>query len=730
MRAMLLFRGAPGSGKSTIIEELGLTNYTLSADNIRLLMQSPAMTVDGSYTIAADDEKTVWNFLLDALEARMQRGEFVVIDATNSKTSDMQKYKHLSDTYRYRMYLIDLTDLPIEECKRRNANRLPEYKRVPESVIDNQYARFKTQGIPSGIKVLDKTQPIIPQMSFRTIDFSNYKRIHHIGDIHGCYTVLKKYLDMEYRDEDLFIFTGDYIDRGIESAEVLNYMFKLSENKKNFIFLEGNHEKNLRAWANDMVSEYTREFKESTLHQLDNGQVSKKEARKFCRNLRQFAYYTYHDKVVVATHGGVPKMLDNTLFMPTKDFIRGVGKYEDVLTVNLAFETNMPNNYYQIHGHRNIQDLPIHATDRCFNLEGQVELGGHLRIVVLDENGFTPVYIQNDVFAIDSSTIDIDKTTITEEMMFNIMQDNNLVAERKSKKYPISAFNFKPQVFRGRLWDSQTIKARGLFFNNETKKIVLRSYDKFFNINEREATKLMNLKKNFEFPVYEYVKYNGFLGLQGALDGELIYASKSSLESDHAKWFKDIFESSITHSDKELIYNYIEDNNCTFVYEVIDPINDPHIIKYDKSFVVLIAIVYNEVEFRQMPYEELLKVGAKLGLQVKERSAVINNWKEFFERYEETNKEDFTYNGENIEGFVYEGSNGFQTKSKLSYYNTWKMLRGVSSTQIRHNHIRFTGALTTPESNLYYGWLRQQSKEKVKDKSIIELRDMFYEEII
>ena len=38
MRAMLLFRGAPGSGKSTIIEELGLTNYTLSADNIRLLM--------------------------------------------------------------------------------------------------------------------------------------------------------------------------------------------------------------------------------------------------------------------------------------------------------------------------------------------------------------------------------------------------------------------------------------------------------------------------------------------------------------------------------------------------------------------------------------------------------------------------------------------------------------------------------------------------------------------
>ena len=135
MRAMLLFRGAPGCGKSTMIKELGLEQYTLSADNIRLLIQSPAMKVDGSFTIGVNDEKTVWSILFDVLEARMKRGEFVVIDATNSKTADMQKYKQISDTYRYRIYLIDLTDLPIEECKRRNANRIPEYKRVPEQAL-------------------------------------------------------------------------------------------------------------------------------------------------------------------------------------------------------------------------------------------------------------------------------------------------------------------------------------------------------------------------------------------------------------------------------------------------------------------------------------------------------------------------------------------------------------------------------------------------------------------
>lgn len=726
MRAMLLFRGAPGCGKSTKIKELGLENYALSADNIRLLIQSPAMTVDGSYIIAMNDEKTVWSILFDALEARMKRGEFVVIDATNSKTSDMQKYKQLSDTYRYRMYLIDMTNIPMEECKRRNANRLPEYKRVPEHVIENQYARFASQQIPSGIKVLDDNEDYIKQMSFDKIDFSHYRKIHHIGDIHGCYTVLKNYMDENYNEEDLFIFTGDYIDRGIENKEVLEYLFKCSS-QKNFIFLEGNHEQQLRDWSNDMYDNLTKGFKD-TLPQIEGGKVSKKEARKFCRNLRQFAYYTYGNKVVMVTHGGVPRILENTLFMPTVDMIRGVGAYEEALTVDLSFETNMPENYYQIHGHRNIEDLPVQVSSRCFNLEGQVEVGGHLRVVTLDETGFKTYEIANEVFDTQTATEADNYEVITEEMMFNLMQDNHLVAEKKSKKYPISAFNFKPMVFKGRLWDSQTVKARGLFFNNETKKIVMRSYEKFFNINERENTKLHNLKRSMQFPVYEYLKYNGFLGLQSVHNGELIYSSKSSLESEHAEWFKEIFENSVSKEAINALIKSMEDLNYTLVYEVIDPVNDPHIIKYDKPFVVLIAAVYNTVEFEQVDYEELCRIANLLGVKVKERTAVINTWQDFLARYDETNKEDFTHNGEPIEGFVYEGANGFMTKSKLFYYNQWKLLRGVAQSQIRHNHIRFTGALTTPESNLFYGWLRKQPRERVLGKDIISLRDMFEED--
>ena len=40
MRTIYILRGAPGSGKSTWIKENNLEQYTLSADNIRLMYQS------------------------------------------------------------------------------------------------------------------------------------------------------------------------------------------------------------------------------------------------------------------------------------------------------------------------------------------------------------------------------------------------------------------------------------------------------------------------------------------------------------------------------------------------------------------------------------------------------------------------------------------------------------------------------------------------------------------
>ena len=142
MRVLLLFRGAPGCGKSTYIQEHGLADYTLSADTIRMQCSSPILDAGGDWAISQKNDKVVWDMLFQMLELRMQAGCLTVIDATNSKTAEMNRYKALAKQYRYRTYLIDMTDLSIEECKRRNAQRAP-IKRVPEEVIDKMYARFR-----------------------------------------------------------------------------------------------------------------------------------------------------------------------------------------------------------------------------------------------------------------------------------------------------------------------------------------------------------------------------------------------------------------------------------------------------------------------------------------------------------------------------------------------------------------------------------------------------------
>jgi serine/threonine protein phosphatase 1 len=70
------------------------------------------------------------------------------------------------------------------------------------------------------------------------------ERIFAVGDIHGCFdklTALMEKIDIEWR-RDKLIFLGDYIDRGPDSYEVVEYLVNLKKQHPNIIFLKGNHE--------------------------------------------------------------------------------------------------------------------------------------------------------------------------------------------------------------------------------------------------------------------------------------------------------------------------------------------------------------------------------------------------------------------------------------------------------------------------------------------------------
>lgn len=82
------------------------------------------------------------------------------------------------------------------------------------------------------------------------------QRWYAIGDIHGRYDLLDELLRRIDRDDEArgetdtrLLFLGDYIDRGPDSASVIELLIKLDTGDERVVFLGGNHEEVLIAVA-------------------------------------------------------------------------------------------------------------------------------------------------------------------------------------------------------------------------------------------------------------------------------------------------------------------------------------------------------------------------------------------------------------------------------------------------------------------------------------------------
>ena len=728
MRILLLLRGAPGCGKTTWIEENGLKKYALSADDIRLLYESPMMKADGTEGICQSMDDIVWKTLFRILEARMQKGCFTVIDATNSKTTEISRYKEMCETYRYRIYCVDFTNIPIEEVKKRNANREP-LKRIPDKEIDKMYARFRSQKIPTGVKVISPNE--LDTIWMKLVDFSEYNRVHHFGDIHGCNSALQKYFSDHggIKDDEMYIFTGDYIDRGMENVEVIQFLISIM-NKKNVLMLEGNHERWLWLYANGCVGN-SKEFELITRPELDDAKIDKKDIRKLYRKFGQCAYYKYNDKIFLVTHGGLSTLPENLSLVQTEQMIKGAGDYNDFEKIATTFLETTAQNLYQVHGHRNTKGLPIRVNERVFNLEGRVEYGGCLRCVQVDKDGIHTVEVKNEVCKAPEVR---SEQTVASSSLAEVIIDfrsNKYIQERKFGN--ISSFNFTKNAFEKKAWDEQTTRARGLYIDTMKGKVVARAYEKFFNINERPETKFDMLQNKLQFPVTAYVKENGFLGIVSYNEyeeGDLFVASKSMLDNQYAQWIREMLYEKVSTENLDKMKRFIKEHNVSFVFECVDMENDPHVIEYPQSELFLLDIVNNDMDFSKYEYEEMVKIANQFGLVPKEKGYEINSWQDMFDWYYDVLREDYEYKGRKIEGFVLEDSSGYMVKLKLSYYKFWKFMRGVSHEAIRKGYISKTSSLTTALANEFYAWVRKLHAIEEKDsipKDICTLRKMFYD---
>ena len=736
MRTLLLMRGCPGAGKSWWIKEHNLQKYTICPDELRTLCSSMDLKSDGTFRITQEqeNEKKVWNILFEILEHRMSRGDFTVIDATCSKTKDIQKYKDLAEHYRYRMYIVDFTDIPIEVCLKQNKMR-PEEKWVPEEAIKNIYARFATQAVPKGIKVIKRDE--FDTLLEKPVDVSEYKKLVFIGDIHGCYDTLMQYKDFkEGLDENTeYIFCGDYLDRGNQNAEVMKFLTSIMD-KPNVCFLEGNHEKYIQLWGEGSETK-SREFNTKTKLALESGGYTEKEARMFYRKVRQFSHLLYNGIEILACHGGIPNLNTNLLYIPSMKFIKGCGNYSDYIENTESWMTQTADNCYLVHGHRNTEASEIQIADRVFNLEGRVEFGGALRIVECEntENGikWTPIELA-DCQPVDKDLPTEERKIDTIEETIAYLRNNRFVAE-KDLGNGISSFNFTREAFYKANWTKQTILARGLFIDTVNNKIIARSYEKFFKINEVPQTDLAVLRDKLEFPVTAYVKENGFLAIV-AYDynhDDLFIASKSTTKGDYVEYIKEQL-----NPYREILLSYLRNSYTngepiSLVFECEDIEHDPHIIEYSENHLVLLDAIKNTIDYKALPYEVLCNIANEIGCQVKEKAFEIKTWEDFRSLYSNVQDYEYTYNDRYIEGFVFTDASGFMIKCKTAYYNEWKKLRGVADSTLRCGYITRTGMLINALENKFYGFCRDLYNnyyDRVEKKypfktDIISLRNKF-----
>ena len=679
MRKLVILRGAQGCGKSTFIKEHNLENYTLSADQIRLMYSSPEMNINYTEDIPQFNNKKVWNLLYEILEERMKRGEFTIIDAVHASVKEsFTNYKKLAEKYRYRLYVLDFTDIPKEEVLKRNRAR-ESYKVVPESSIDKSYKLFAKDKVPSSFKVV-RPENFNEIISASPRNFDKYENIHVIGDIHGCSSALKKYFEENpMNPSDAYIFTGDYFDRGIENYETFTFLLDLMKND-NMIFLVGNHEDKLYKYASDEEFKMDYDIK-NTIEEFEKNNLEKSVIRGFIKHLSQISFIEFKGNKYLISHGGIPYIPEKSLdFYSTNSFMYGIDKYDvNIDSIYDEFMEDKDDKIIQVHAHRNYYKIKYDEYPYSLNLEGDIEHGGNLRVLnLLSDGTHSCTEIKNDIF---------NPHLIEETNVYNLINDfkNNKYIIEKDLGNNISSYNFSREAFANHIWDNMTTKARGLFIDTLNYKVIARSYNKFFKINERRETNLEELANTLAFPVSFYLKYNGFLGILSIKDNELFFASKSTNDGPFVGYFKDIFYNTYNKSKIDAIKEKITKDNLSLVFEVIDPQNDPHIIEYKEQKIVLLDMIYNETEYSKIPYEELKQFGKSNNIEVKELIYIANNLDEFNDIYEEIISDNYKFNGEYIEGFVIEDQNNFMIKTKTFYYDKWKRLRGKMEKAIKNN---------------------------------------------
>lgn len=282
--------------------------------------------------------------------------------------------------------------------------------------------------------------------------------------------------------------------------------------------------------------------------------------------------------------------------------------------------------------------------------------------------------------------------------------DDRMITVKKHPFLNIFICNYTTKTQRNNLWDEYTERCRGLIID-ENGNILNNPFSKFFNLGEKEYTKIENVQ--FEMPSITE-KLDGMLGILYDEGGNVAISTRGTFESPFAEWATNWLR----------LKGYKLDDfkkGFTYLFEIIYPENRIIVDYKGRAELVLLAVRHNCDNTELDHIEE----GKRLGLSYSKEYSFgnISTAIEYLEKRK----------GTESEGLVCRYSSGLRIKMKSAdYKRLHKLIFGISSRDIWES-LRDTGSVDSILDNVpdeMFPWIGKVEAELRTSKADIMSRAM------
>lgn len=479
MKKLYLLRGAPNAGKSTLVQHLKLTRYTISLSKLQDLFSTPTIGMTSNQKISVYRRnatlRPAFELLLHLLELRMQDDQTTIVDSSNLTTADIQPFINLAQKYQYQILIVNVgSKLSLQELLKRNANR-ELIDQTSEGQIRQALHFMQHEQLPQMCKQLTEKQ-LIKDLGVKPVNVNKYHDILVLGDVQSCGSVLEKVLG-KYKADRLYVLLGDYFDRGCEPVKVMNILQKWM-NYPNVVLIRGNHELHLEHFANKQALT-GQAFQKETLPALLQAGYKQEDAKRLLAKTKPVFIATFHGQNICFTHAGLTasqfKLQNQFSLQDDSFFTKGIGGYDYDLDTH--FNQEHPNKLIQFHGHRNSFNYPVitNSNQASFNLEQKAEHGNKLGAVLISfKNGklcYTDKSLINDIYNHDYVPFDQNSDQRLDSHV--LLKSHKLQAKNLSNG--LSLITVKPSYRDMSQWTEQMIQANNIIVDTGNH-LVARSY--------------------------------------------------------------------------------------------------------------------------------------------------------------------------------------------------------------------------------------------------------------